>query len=61
MTEFPENIKQFIKSVTWTVAKTMPEWPHEYIVRKNVNEELFIQMVIQIRENGYVKKFTRKI
>jgi hypothetical protein len=57
---FPDNLREFIKSCKWTFAKTMPEWPHEYIVRKNVNEELFIQMVIHIRENGYVGKFYTK-
>lgn len=57
MIEFPENIKNFLKCVTWTFAKTMPEWPHEYIVRKNVNEDLFMQTVIHIRQNGYVGKF----
>lgn len=60
MIEFPENLKGFINSVTWTFAKTMLEWPHEYIVRKNVNEDLFIKIVIYIRENGYVGKFYTK-
>lgn len=35
----------------------MPEWPHEYIVRKNVDENLFIQLVHFIRNNGYDSKF----
>jgi len=38
----------------------MPEWPHEYIARKNVDKELFAKIVIHIRENGYVGKFYTK-
>ena len=57
---FSDNLREFIKSCNWKFAKTMSEWPHEYIVRKNVNEDLFIQMVIHIRENGYVGKFYKK-
>jgi len=34
----------------------MPEWPHEYIVRKQVDETLFEQLVCYIRANGYVGK-----
>jgi hypothetical protein len=35
----------------------MPRWPHEYIVRKNVDEALFIELVQHIRANGYAGKF----
>jgi hypothetical protein len=35
----------------------MPQWPHEYIVRERVNENLFEQLVRHIRENGYEGAF----
>jgi len=35
----------------------MPEWPHEYIVRKQVDDALFEQLVCHIRANGYEGKF----
>ena len=38
----------------------MPEWPHEYIVRKNVDEALFVKLVQHIRECGYQGSFYQK-
>ena len=31
----------------------MPEWPHEYLVRERVDEQLFERTVEHIRSNGY--------
>lgn len=59
-TEFPEHLNQFIESIEWTFAKTMPKWPHEYIVRKNTNEKLFIDLVQYIRSNGYEGYFYKR-
>lgn len=56
-TELPGELQKFTQSVPWTFAKTMPEWPHEYIVRERVDEDLFVEMVQHIRENGYKGKF----
>jgi hypothetical protein len=50
---FNEEILKFISDVEWTYAKTYPKWPHEYIVRKKVDYNLFMKTVIHIRENGY--------
>jgi len=57
---FPEDLKQFVDEEEWTYAKTMPEWPHEYLVREQVDEELFKKLVIHIRENGYEGRFYSK-
>jgi hypothetical protein len=54
---FPDALREFIDSSQWTFAKTMPEWPHEYIVRERVDENLFVQLVRHIRANGYEGKF----
>jgi hypothetical protein len=48
----PPNLHNFITTVKWTYAKTMPKWPHEYIVRDQVNEELFEELIHHIRANG---------
>jgi len=56
----PNDLIDFVESVHWTYAKTMPEWPHEYIVRKRVDEELFVSLVIHIRNYGYEGKFYSK-
>jgi hypothetical protein len=55
--ELPEALSKFIDSQKWTFAKTMPLWPHEYIVRRNVDEGLFVQLVEHIRANGYAGSF----
>jgi hypothetical protein len=38
----------------------MPAWPHEYIVRKNIDQALFVQLVKHIRTHGYQGKFYQK-
>ena len=42
----------FIEKQSWTFAKTMPHWPHEYLVRKDVDEQSFIALVQHIRAHG---------
>jgi hypothetical protein len=60
LTLFPVDLRVFVESAEWTFAKTMPEWPHEYIVRERVDEELFVTLVQHIREYGYEGKFYSK-
>ncbi|UCC88406.1 MAG: hypothetical protein JSV81_03605 [Anaerolineales bacterium] len=57
---FPAVLREFIDSTPWTFARTMPEWPHEYIVRERVDEEIFVQLVRYIREHGYEGKFYQR-
>jgi hypothetical protein len=54
---FPEELRNFIREENWTYAKTMPEWPHEYIVRERVDENLFDWLVRHIRANGHEASF----
>ncbi len=56
----PDVLREFVDSTQWTFAKTMPEWPHKYIVRERVDENLFVRLVRYIREYGYEGKFYRK-
>lgn len=56
----PNVLQKFIDSVQWTFAETMPEWPHEYIVRDQVDENLFMMLVQHIRSQGYEAKFYEK-
>ena len=53
----PAALREFVASVKWTFAKTMPEWPHEYIVRERVDGNLFEQLVRHIRTNGHEEAF----
>jgi len=50
----------FINSQQWTFAKTMPKWPHEYVVRDAVNDKAFVEVVSYIRENGSPEPFYDK-
>ncbi len=58
--EFGKDLLEFIQSIEWTYARSMPEWPHEYIVRERVDEGLFIKLVKHIRKYGYEGKFYSK-
>jgi len=54
---FSEELREFVDDEKWTFAKSMPEWPHEYIVRDRLNEGLFVQLVNHIRTHGYQGSF----
>ena len=56
----PNVLQEFIDSIQWTFAETMPEWPHECIVRDRVDEDLFMLLVQHIRSQGYESKFYEK-
>jgi len=57
---FPVKLCEFVKGEEWSYAKTMPTWPHEYIVRERVDEDLFAQLVQHIRAYGYQGSFYQK-
>ena len=58
---FPEDLRTFVDGQAWTFAKTMPEWPHEYIVRDRVDETLFEDLVRHIRAQGREGKFYARV
>jgi len=56
--KYPKSINNFVEESSWVFAKTYADtWPHEYIVRDQVDETLFVRTVEHIRVNGYVGKF----
>ena len=59
--DFPDDVRAFVDRESWTFAKTMPEWPHEYLVRDRVDEGLFVRLVEHIRAHGYEGHFYQKI
>jgi hypothetical protein len=53
-----DDLKHFIDTVDWTWAKTYADtWPHHYIVKERVDEELFLKFVLHIREYGELEFF----
>jgi len=61
LSSFPQTLREFIASCHWIFAKSYaPDWPHEYIVRKNVDEGLFIKLVEHIRAHGYEGRYYAK-
>ena len=57
---YPPELRDFVNREAWTYAKTMPQWPHEYIVRERVDEDLFVKLVKHIRTHGYEGNFYRR-
>jgi hypothetical protein len=57
---FSAELLAFVDAQTWTFAKTMPEWPHEYIVRALVDERLFVRLVEHIRAHGREGSFYQR-
>jgi hypothetical protein len=54
---FPPDLRRFVDEEHWTYAKTMPDWPHEYLVRARVDDGLFARTVQHIRLHGYEGRF----
>jgi len=50
-------LDEAFNSASWIFAKTMPENPHEYTLRKNWDSVTFDKAVTLIREFGYRTKF----
>jgi hypothetical protein len=46
-----------LSRLTFKFAKTMPEIPHEYVVRTPENEELFVELFHVIRREGVLGRF----
>lgn len=58
---FTDRIKDFIERNPWKFAKSMPWWPHEYLIRERVDDEaMFVEMVEFIHAEGYVGKWYKQ-
>lgn len=53
----PQEAEIFINASVWIFAKSMPQYPHWYVLRSNCKESEFISFVQYIRDNGYPKYF----
>ena len=57
----PAPLREFVDSEEWTFARTMPEWPHEYLVRDRVDTQRFEALVRHIREQGFEGRFYHSV
>jgi hypothetical protein len=57
----PPHLRHFVDGEQWTFAKTIPEWPHEYLVRDRVDARLFEELVHHIRRHGRKQLFYHRI
>ncbi len=53
-----DELQEFIRASRWRFAKSMPDTPHEYTLRRWARDEkLFERMVLYIRQHGYQQEF----
>jgi hypothetical protein len=52
-----DEARAFIANARWIFARTMPENPHWYTLRKENANEGFESFVVFIRQNGYRSAF----
>ena len=52
----PSEARRYIASVRWQFARTMPQWPHEYTLRKwrPDLDDAFVSFVMLIGREGVV-------
>ena len=56
--QLPTQLKKFVENSKWIFAKNYAEtWPHEYIVREQVDNNLFLALVHHIDIYGYKSLF----
>ena len=61
MINLPKTLLSFVDNSDWVFAKTSAKtWPHEYIVRDQVDKDSFVELVRHIRGHGYLGKFYAK-
>ena len=55
------EVSELLEAAAWIYAKSMPQWPHEYTLRKTWEEDdQYARVFRYIHEHGYDRKFYRK-
>ena len=60
-TRLPATLRSFVDEEGWTFARTMPQWPHEYLVRHRVDAQRFEELVHHIRRHGREQRFYQRV
>lgn len=56
------ELRAFVEESSWRFAKTMPECPREYTLRRNARDEaMFERFVMHIRHHGYKARYKRNL
>ncbi len=55
-----EEMREWMASVRWHFAKTMPDHPHEYTLKREQDPELFDRVARTIWELGYDRKYLNR-
>jgi hypothetical protein len=53
----PEQFAEFVSDHVWHFARTMPQNPHEYTLRRNASKKDFDAAVRYIREHGVLEQY----
>jgi hypothetical protein len=52
------ELRELVAGLTWRVARTIPQWPHSYIVRgRTADEAVFLRLFRAIKAYGQDQKF----
>lgn len=54
------DFEAFVAAHPWKFAKTMPQVPHHYVVRENVDSDGFSAAVQFVRKHGYQAVWGRR-
>lgn len=53
-----DEVLRFIETHEWTFAKTMPQFPHEYTLRRRAtSDDAFKEFVLHVRQAGTPRQF----
>lgn len=53
------ELVKFFATLDFVFAKTMPEQPHEYVVRTSENEAAYVRLFEAVKSRGSWEKFGR--
>lgn len=55
------QVATYLDAQTWVYAKTMPKWPHEYVLlRRSTDPWTHLRMVAFIRRHGEKRRWQRR-
>jgi hypothetical protein len=55
-----QELQEWMSSVRWIYAKSMPKHPHEYTLKREQDEELFERVVRTVWDCGYDRLYLRR-